>query len=125
MDYEFILDTNPKIHTVEVAGEQFAIGRFLNTEFGDVSSAPEKLNDLVDVLEAKKDGVIQFTEWCIEVDNDELTIIHASQLETKTEQDKLTESEQSLSDVEWDFQSECGKADLIELLIAWSDFRAE
>lgn len=125
MDYEFILDTHTKIHTVDVVGEQFAVGRFLNNEFGDVSNAPEKLNDLVDELEAKKEGVIQFTQWCIEVDNDELTIIHVSQLETKSEQDKLTESEQDLSDVEWDFQSECGKADLVELLIAWSDFRAE
>lgn len=124
VDYEFILDTNTKAHIVEVAGEQYAVGRFLNNEFGENEGAVKQLNELIDKLEVSSDGVIQFTEWCIEIDADELTIFHSSQLEAKSEQDKATEIEQSLSDVEWDFQSECGKADLIELLISWADFRA-
>jgi len=140
MDYEFIFDTNTKVHSVAVAGEQFAVGRFLNTEFSEdtdtlaqstVNKSPvkkntvEQLNELIDKLDVSTDGVIQFTEWCIEIDSDDLSIFHSSQLEAKTEQDKATELEQSLSDVEWDFQSECGKADLIELLISWADFRSE
>jgi uncharacterized protein YacL (UPF0231 family) len=124
MDYEFILDTNTKAHIVEVTGEQFAVGRFLNTEFGENEGAVKQLNELIDKLELLTDGVIQFTEWCIEIDRDDLTIFHSSQLEAKSEQDKAIELEQSLSDVEWDFQSECGKADLIELLISWVDFRS-
>lgn len=129
MDYEFIFDTNTKTHSVAVVGEQFAVGRFLNTEFSENTGIEnqgtvKQLNDLVDKLESSIDGVIEFTEWCIEIDTDDLTIFHSSQLETKSEQDKVTELEQSLSDVEWDFQSECGKVDLIELLISWADFRS-
>lgn len=125
MDYEFIFDTNTKVHSVAVAGEQFAVGRFLNTEFVLDDNSVEQLNDLIELLETSIEGVVEFTEWSIEIDRDDLTISHSSQLETKSEKEKTAQLEQELSDLEWDFQCECGKADLLELLVAWVDFRSE
>lgn len=125
MDYEFIFDTNTKIHSVEVAGEQFAVGRFLNTEFVVDDNSVEQLNDLITLLETTTEGVTEFIEWSIEIDRDDLVITHSSQLETKSEKENAAQLEQDLSDLEWDFQTECGKADLIELLVAWVDFRTE
>lgn len=125
MDYEFVFDTNTKVHTVAVVGEQYAVGRFLNTEFDDNNTLLSGLQQLIDKLESSGSEVLEFTEWCIEIEGDDLKIYHSSQLETKSEQDKITELEQDVSDIEWDFQSECGKADLIELLLAWSDFIQE
>lgn len=114
MDFEFIYDYKTKRHSVVTGSEQKAVGVFLSQELdGDIA----KLEDLLARL-TLREAKIEYTEWSVEVEEEEAFVFHHSILASESESD----SNEHSSYLDWEVSAKCGKDDFIELVSSWMSF---
>ena len=117
MDVEYIYDSQNKNHQIDIIGEHSTIGRFLSCELQVHREDVSAIESFITQLKQSKTQQVNFVEWTVEVEKDELKIFHNSILsgsETQTEFD--------IGSADWQLSSECGKEDLILVLENWADF---
>jgi uncharacterized protein YacL (UPF0231 family) len=114
MDFEFIYDYKTKNHSIVTGAEQKAIGVFLSQELeGDITKLEELLASLT-LRETK----IEYTEWSIEVEVEDIFVFHHSILASASELD----NSEHPSYLDWEVSAKCGKDDFIELVSNWISF---
>ena len=116
MDVDFIYDTENRIHYIEFDGDHKALANFLNSEFHPQRYEWEPLQNFVTELEGQQ-GDLVFSEWTVSFDRNE---VHIMNNEVKSE--AMTTNDESYYAMEWEYQYECGKLDLVAVLLDWIDF---
>lgn len=116
MDVDFIYDTETRVHSIELDGEHKALANFLNNEFSPNRKDTQRLSEFVTALE-QTHGEICFSEWTIQLEAEEVQVMNNIQ------PDQKTDAEYHL--MEWEYQFDCGKLDLLAILLDWIDFIEE
>jgi len=125
MDVEYIYDTSSKQHQIDIIGEHSTIGRFLSTELDVHKEDATAIESFIDKLSCNNTHQVQFVEWTVEIDKDELKITHNSVLNhsfLKPDVEVGSEPEFEVGSADWQLSSECGRQDLILVLENWADF---
>lgn len=116
MDFDFIYDYSNKKHLVNVVGEHGPLGQFLNSELANGGNLVANIQVLIDELENNPVLEKSYIEWNLELDEEDVRIFHHNQV------DAGLELEEGNNLLEWQFEVQCGKGDLIALLLSWLDF---
>lgn len=115
MDVSFIWQRDQKKHLIEVTSEQGLLTRFLNEEMQATDGDISFLQTFIDNIEGAVDLQIEFADWVVVVENEEVVVRPSSNLI-----ESVDELQEGMSMLE---QSDSvGKVDLVEALVSWQDF---
>ena len=117
MDVEFVYDTKNKRHSVDMTGEHALVAQFLNAEVEVAQKDPSAILALLQTLESREQTLLPFVEWTMEVEDDDLRILHNALYQSNHEH-----SDFAPSSADWQLSVECGKQDMIDLLTSWAEF---
>ena len=119
MDVEFIYNTQTRSHTIEIEGEHACIAAFLNSEFKVSKGDTSEIETFLSQLEKSEVTRFKFIEWTVDVDADEIQVIHNSEFLDGVD---ALDSEGVNEFVR--LSTSCGKVDMMALLVNWADFVA-
>ena len=117
MDVDFIYDSNTGTHSVEIEGDQSVIARCLNGEFPGLREDSSELFSFVQQLREPTASQIRLWEWTIELEPEEVRIVHNS---LYLNEELILEPDMSSDG--WQWQTECGRDDLLLVLENWLEF---
>ena len=115
MDADFIYDQKAGTYSIQCEGEFGALARFVNSEL----TSKQQITEFISWLEQTDRSEQRFTEWVVEIEEADVTII--ANLLTEQELDSSNESDHEGS-LDWELTCLCGKPDLIKLLKSYLKF---
>ena len=117
MDVEFIYDTINKRHSIEIQGEQAVVARFLSAELEVKSRNTSAIEALILELSQHDEKQLRFVEWTLDFDNEEVRVRHNSLFHNEADHPEF-----GAGSADWQLATECGKEDMIALLVNWVEF---